>query len=823
MVKEIALDSSFHTKDEEKLLPKVLTADTMEDYATAVALTLRQRAGVSWLPMLLPRGSRLPDLQIELSSLHDYVGVDEYIPKAEWTPFQRLWLRWQAPLDFVAPMRWYLTAAWPSTETPTSLTASVDTCLQELAALPPQLRSQHIRTVLHLPQTIGIVVGWGEWQWALPAMLHAHLSAKPFIWCENEEELVEIVCSDISSITICVPVHQLHLDLLNKLTDACSFRLDIPRVKNVHFFSRPLSFFTARTLEILSRLPVKHHFYKQVPVERAAWVFTGEMPGKVIDPEVTYLSREEASVGHLELVDQPEVLMIWAHSREDLVHLGPDALCGMSADAPLGVSNGPFPACVYDGQCVKAGAVLPVNQLSTKALLMGGCNLMRLGGRSSFAPEYTIAFSSLEGACNLVVASRRTRFGYAFEQIFMYQLIRAGMSIGEAIRLVNNSLPFSGPESPDYLVLGEGDWSPFAPLENHVRMAITADGNGWHVECREVDAQYIEIRLPSFAAELYVRPVEVTPEVKDIFYSVVPEADGTCRVFLFSWHRMQANQLSLRIDPQTAGLDVQMALSVAYRNYVYDRLFRSYLPKFENWQKELHSLGIYIARHLNEANHQPIAYHEVEIKAVEAEMLLSRMDHAICSYLLDRIAANAFVWLDQYMEVDGCFSVAEHLPTDISCPYCGSPVVRRVIRHHFEPDIAREFALCQTCGNVWDVPLGGIQPVFKGKSVLLRATQQPYAVTIRNTVGRRVRGWLGFRIYQAQRHGVVVDPPVQELVLEPGAEVDVPFTIDIGAHTPAHMEFARGFWVSELNVAVFQCNILVVPDEDRRKRVLGAF
>lgn len=809
----MAFPLSSPTRDESRQFPLVLTADIVEDYAPAVALALRQRQQESlrWLPVLLPSGSRLPQLQMRTNSLHSHVGMNELVPTADWVAFQKLWFRWQAPRDHVPPMRWYLTAAWPSSSPPTDLAAVVDQCLQQLAALPPHARADHIRATLQLDKTHGSVIGWGDWQWALPAMLHASLMGKPFLWCESKDELVEAATHESGPLTIAIPLHQLDLDLLNQLVDTRSFHSAIARVQAVHFSERPISFFTARTLEIFSRLPVKHHLYRQAPLEQSAWVLTEQTEEKATDPDVTLLGRQEASVGHLELVEQPDVLVLWGHSREDLFHLGPDALCGISSEAPLTKSNHRLPACIHDGHCVKDGAILPVTRLPAKLLIMAGCNLMRLGGLGSFGPEYTLAFSSLEGSCNLVVASRRTRFGHQVEQIFMYQLIRAGMTVGEAVRLVNNSLPFSGPESPDYLVLGEGDWMPFAPEQSRVQVEITPESNGWHVQCRDIDTYYIEIRLPSFSAEVQVRPLQVAPELEDIFYSIVPEPDNTCRIFLFGWRRLQTEQLSFWIGSDSQLSQQVQALQVAYHNQAYSRLFRSYLPKFENWEKELRSLSTYLARRLKEASYLPMAYREAEEKAIEAEALLSRMDQNICAFLLERIAAGAFVWLDQYMEVDGSFCIGTHLLRDHYCPYCHSPVVRKTILHRFDQQVGREFALCQTCGNIWDIPLAGINPVFQGPEVLTRSAGQKHGVVVKNTLERRVRGWLGFRIYQAQKYGVTVDPPLQELVLAPGEEAEAHFSINISKQMPAHIEFARGFWVSELGVSVFQRNIWVVP------------
>lgn len=811
MATEIGPGSFLSVQNKDMPFPLVLAADTIEDYATAVALTLRQRSSVSWLPVLLPSGSRLPKLACTTASLHVHVGANQLIATQEWIAFQKLWLRWHAPLDYVDPLRWYLTAAWPSSEPPTGVTEVIDHYMQQLAALPPHLRLQQMRVALRLGETGGAVVGWGDYQWTLPAMLHASLTGKPFLWCMSKDELIEVIAGNAGSLTVCIPQHQLDLDFLQRLTDIRSFRLNIPQVQALNFSAQPLSFFTARTFEILTRLPVKHHLYRQTFLEQSAWVLTGETVEKETDPDVTLLTKKDAHVGQLQLIAKPDVLVLWGHSREDMFHLGTGALCGMSAEAPLSAHSEQLPACFHDGHCVKNGDLLPATRLTAKVLLLAGCNLMRLGGQGSFAPEYTLAFSSLEGMGNLVVASRRTRFGHPCEQIFMYQLIKGGMTIGEAVRVVNNSLPFSGPESPDYLVLGEGDWAPFAPLVNLAQIDIQPEQDGWQVECHDVDAQYIEIRLARFSGQMYVHLLETAPELTGLFYAVSPEPDGSCRLFLFGWRRLQAERIVLRVGATAPLRDQQQMLSLAYRNQAYGRLFRSYLPKFKNWEQELRSLGSYIARRLTEARYLPIAYHEAEVKAVEAEALLGRMDHSICAFLLERIANNAFVWLDQYMEVDGCFQVVEHLPSGQRCPYCASSVARKVIRNQFDQQVAREFATCQTCGNVWDIPLEGINPVFSGGKILARASEHHASVTVKNIFGRRVRGWLGFRVYQAQKHGVIVDPPVQELVLESGEEVEVPFTVHIGERMPAHMEFVRGFWVSELSVSVFQRNIWVVP------------
>ena len=809
---------------------RLLVADVIEDYAVAVALSLRHRASSPWLPVLRPAGSRLPDLPLPAESLHEQLGAEPGIDVGEWTAFQRLWHRWLAPMDHLPVMRWYLTAAWPAADRPpAALSEQVDACLQELELTPPAERPALLSRTLGVGDPSRVVMGWGDPLWSLPAMLQACLTGRQFIWFAERHELLSAVADGDASALVTVPMRELDLDLVNALQETHGFLIDLPRVRETPFQGRAISFFTARTLETLTRVVAKHDLYRRRPVERAAWVFTGEVEDRETDPDVTLLRGDQAGAGYLELLDDPELLVLAGHSREDLFHIGDDAICGRSPEVavpepegqPLpspggggspGPEGGRLPACMRDGRCVKPGRVLPVHELPARALVMNGCNLMRLGGRGSFEPEYTIAFTALEGPCNLVVASRRTRFGGAFEQVLLHQLLRAGTPVAEAVRLVNNTLPFSGAETPDNLVLGDGDWrlhpEPDGP---GARVELVPATGGWRLSATDVDTPVLRVRLPGLPAEIHVRSATTSGGELDLFHAVAPEPDGSATLMVFGWRRLVASELELWIGTDPLARDDLAALRRAHRNQAYGRLFRTYLPKFENQERELHSTGVHVARLLREARHRVRAADEAVTRAAEATELLGRIDSAICAALLARIGTSAFVWLDQYVEVDGRFDVAELLPTETRCPYCDSPVVRRVYRHLLLPELARQFEICQTCGNTADLPLGGVRAQFRGPDVLPRGAGVPQEVVVRNPFDHGVRGHVGFRVYQADRFGARVTPAQSPIELGPGEERAVAFEIEVGDRMPAHMEFMRGFWVGGLDVSVFQKNIWVVP------------
>src|SRR5438067_3407616 len=545
----------------------------------------------------------------------------------DWIDLQRLWHRWHAPRDFVSPMRWYLTAAWPDRRRLGALAEPVDACLQELDLAPPAARIGLVADALGLSRRSGAVLAHGSPVWALPAMLHASLEGRVFIWFEHWTDLLRAVADNPDSAVICVPLRELDLGMLQDVVAARTFRVPVPRLREIDFQAAPISFLTARSLDVLSRVVAKHRLYRELPVQRSAWIHTGESGGHPTDPDVTFLVQAQASAAYLELLDRPDLLFLAGHSREDLIHLGADALCGASLDPHPSGAELRLPACDLDGRCVKAGRVIPVTSLGARGLFVHGCNLMRLGGEGSFEPEYTLVFSALEGSCNVAVASRRTRFGHAFEQILMYQLLRSGRSVGEAARLVNNTLPFSGQETPDYLVLGDGDWQLWpAPAAPGARIELERLDEGWAVTCHDVDTPVLQIDLPQLPGELTVAAVGPTPARRDLHYSVAPEPDGSCKLLVFGWSRVVESELRLRVTVRPPAADTVGALRRAHQNQAYGRLYRAYLPRFDNQETELRSLSVNLARHLTESRYLVRAATEAEARAAEVDDRLGRLD-----------------------------------------------------------------------------------------------------------------------------------------------------------------------------------------------------
>jgi hypothetical protein len=787
---------------------RLFAVETLDEYATAVAAAVGLGPGARWAPFLRPATSRLPDV----------LAPDE-LDLGRLAAEERRYLRLPggfSPERPSEPMRWFLASLLAGAEDDVRLDEHVERLLRELAELPPCVRLERVADLAGVDATETAVIAFGDALWALPAMLDAASTRRAFLWVGSEDELLEVARGGFDSLTVCLPFADFTSDTVDRVVRGVSFGTSLPRMRHVAFQRTGLSFLTARTLEILTRVVALQATSEQSRVGRVGWVLTEDGQRPLLDPDVVTVGADEATAAAVVELGELDLLMLWGHSREDLFHLAGDALCGASSEAFSADPRGRLPACMHDGRCVKEGRIVRIADIPARALVVGGCNIVRLGDRGTFAPEFALALSALEGRTSVVVASPRTRSGSPVEHVFLYRLLRAGTALDDAVRVMNNALPLWGLEIPDTLVLGAGHRPLFPADQKAGPAAVTRHAAGWTIEFRDVDAHYAEFRLPTAASTIWVRLAEATPApaaLDELYSAAAPEPDGSLRVFVFGRGRLVADRLEIVVDEREPAGHERAALASVYRNFdAYGRLLRSYVPKLGNQHDELRSLGRYIARQVKDARYRLDACAKAEAKAAESRALRLRMDESLCRDFLERVAVRAFVWHDQYLDVDGTFGIDRYGASGQRCPYCEGVIVVKHVKHVYVHAVRRELAICETCGTISDIPRRGIRPLFRGPEVLERARSHAYAVVVRNVLPRPVDGQLGFRVRRAGRFGTGVDPPLVAVSLESGEEKVLPFELTIGEEMPAHMEVIRGFWVSELSVSVFQRNVWIVPE-----------
>jgi hypothetical protein len=171
----------------ERTRRRLVVADSVDDYAIALAIAIADEALERWAPAL--RFGREPSGV----SLHREVIFNRLFSRERWRTFQELWYRWRSPRDYVSPMQWYLAALDGRIHGDArAISAAVDGWMQEHSAREIGERAEHIRTLIGAGREARVIAACGEPACALPAIAGAAVSELPFVWCERADELDQL-------------------------------------------------------------------------------------------------------------------------------------------------------------------------------------------------------------------------------------------------------------------------------------------------------------------------------------------------------------------------------------------------------------------------------------------------------------------------------------------------------------------------------------------------------------------------------------------------------------------------------------------------------
>ncbi|MEO6702247.1 MAG: hypothetical protein ABI140_02440 [Jatrophihabitantaceae bacterium] len=663
------------------------------------------------------------------------------------------------------------------------------------------------------PAANGVVLGFGDPSWALPAMLHAHLTGRSFAWYDSPKALVAALPASTGPVSICAPPDQLASRVQADIVEAISFNVSAEQLSGVSFPGRPLSFLTARTLPILTTVVAHHHRHRNDLVNSSIGLFAEPMLGVGADSSITCVAGEDLTVAAIRALPSPDLLMMWGHSREDLFHLGQDGLCGRSASYQQAERTGFVPTCVSTGSCVKAGELLPIGELAAGAIVIGGCNVLRLGNTGLFGPEFSLAFSAQEGGTSAVVTATGVVIGASAEYLFLYRLLRGGRPLGEAVRLLNCALPFIGPDSPSYQVLGEGERVLFEPPPITGSQHRFEDACQVRVRYTGIGAEYLSIRVDRFGTGLQARFAEGSAQ-PPLHCATVAEPDGSATVFLFGPARLDGLDFEVIVSDRPAGAEAIGAVQAAMANlHGYGKLLRRYRTKLKNLEPEWRSSATYLVRQADRARFDLLACQDADHRAATTEQSINAMDRELCEHYLQRTAsARGFTFHEQCLFEDGSFTVTGHRAAE-PCPYCGDEVSARTVQSSLAGEIRRLVGICRTCGTIWDRPEQVPAVQLALDPVLPSGQPVEVGVQLSNPLSRPVRGWVGLTVRRARQFGYHIEPALHAVELAGGQRRRVTFSLATTPAVPSDAEFLRAYWCSELALSVAQRTIWTASEQ----------
>lgn len=533
------------------------------------------------------------------------------------------------------------------------------------------------------------------------------------------------------------------------------------------------------------------------------------------DDTTLVLTREDATVDRLRDVVDDGMASLSTMTDGQSIHtfLTDGYICGFPTDADVTDYDGSQPNCVEAGErdCPLDGELIPVENLAVPHVFLNSCASMVPSNSSHGLPVH-VGMGLLRGAASLV-GGYRPMHGLPQETALHHALLRAGYTAAERCDLLNRNAHATNLKPLPYATFGRPGITVSDPKASRGTVDVRS-GDLTAVRCHDVSAHVIDFRIPSDAAGDARPLLENSLEAHadwPLFYTTFQDSGGM-RVLVYSWGRIQAEELRFRVLPDgSRSADRAVMRSSLANARKLDRL--GLLDRKARGQvKSLRNRVDGLAEQQYRQEYHANAYRDVSrrldgvLDDVEnlGERLLAILERRGPGFLSED-------YDDRVRKTD-----VKVATTD--CYDCGRPV--------FETSVAdatgvveRCLGFCAYCINVYDVPALGAgnptHPVVHGDLTLSTPACTEIAIEFTNPRDHHVDAifypWL-WSNWDEHRGESVFIPESTTARLEPGETRTETFELDVGPLNPGTYS-VYGYVLGNLEVYL-SCRKLVVSGGD---------
>jgi len=578
-------------------------------------------------------------------------------------------------------------------------------------------------------------------------------------------------------ITLFGPIEHLNDNLREQIQGA----LSVPgsRQKGAFNIIRwPYGFMTGEDVFALSWLVVKNIVWNSTPAQGPKMILPEQIISRIpFFGWGVYLVRSHEDqwqlTGDPERPEYSRYLIVGGSSNEEAAGWnGPMVLCGKHHRPSSPPPETVLPPCEYGAGCSRGETIVPVQNVMTKMAVVLGCNSVRFG-YSRVGPTYELAFGFLQGYALAYIGASRFIFVSEHLPLLAHRLLASNMSVGEVVRLLNNTRLHDGYEAPCFELIGDpslqlGDPSAERPL--HIELP-GADGYQWSVVPPKTEYLELEVMdeafrlgvLQNYARLHLTSPVE-QGSATELYYSIALEPEiNRGRVFVYGWQPLEGERLqgTLQYRPRFGEQATKMLTSTL--KYVDASTFAFRLPgETKGLVTELKNRGIQLGRCRARTRYDPFgetAEREVADRIVETirriGVIAARDFSTRCRGGLD----IAGIYLSESHLVE-CYTS--------SCPVCGGVLSRKVYQHAVCRSLQREVAICSNCRLYHDTPANP-EVLFVDDGSRVFSSDEPLAMCVKlvNQVDYLCAGAVGIEIWGKTEY---TSSPMREFVFLPGEE-----------------------------------------------------
>jgi hypothetical protein len=674
--------------------------------------------------------------------------------------------------------------------------------LREIGALPAA-RPEHL------------VVMLAEDDSRYPATVFARYRRCSLVHARTAEEIAAHARAlDARYVTLFGPPRAVRFDLLAQLRRELG-----PRVA--------VGVFTAATTAALSELVAKNLFYPTVPAGQDAFLAPLEKGPSVhhSGPLTSYLG--EACTPEVLASDGAvrRVLSLLTHGREDFLKVGRHMLCGRDTGAavPLTALPRAVPACMQGFECVRPdlGRLDPA-QVPAQVVFVNACLSLKFGVHL-FGDRFGVARRFLDGWTAVYVANPLLKAGAPMENLLFHHLVDAGLTIGEAVSVVNENVARVGRDAPAFMVVGDVE-----AVYGNAGMVEPADST----VSVEHDRVVVELKavVPRFAA-FSIRDQRLLQRHRRDGLEAVPvqpfggrtpvaaalyDAGDCLRIFLCGVEETPITEhggvrrLAVRV-PCADSEDANPLLAIRRYEALPDLGLR--LPQGKPVLVELATLLPVLIQRVSAARVDLTKAGALAKSIDRFRASFDKLDAELLSVLLKLTESRSYHFVEAYREAYAVEDVRIHRQP---CPYCGEVVYEYRSQHLLRTDLWRAMHCCPTCGAIRDFDNDRLAIDIEGVPVLYAGTPNVQLIQLANRGPELARVLVGARVSKGASDGFRFDPDREVVTLGPGDRRTVAVTVTPGAAPLHHAVLLRAYAVSRGRISFAGRDLWLRPKTERR-------
>ena len=436
------------------------------------------------------------------------------------------------------------------------------------------------------------------------------------------------------------------------------------------------------------------------------------------------------------------------------------------------------------------------DQIDVPHIFLNSCS-STIPGRHDKNSASNVGMSLLERTTSLI-AGYRVREALPIENALYYALLRAGYDAAEICYILTKNAHKIDIEAYPYIVFG----NPNARLPKSERSTVTASvlsGKNMVIEVDNVSTHIVEVAIDTsrVAEPENVILKNLIKEQRDwpLFYTAFQDGNET-RIIIYSWGKINTDKLKFRVVSGRGHPGIAIA-SASIRNA--EQLERLGLlgSKAHGQLTDLKNRATSLPEGYDRRRYDANAYRDLESRVEVCLSSVENIEERLVSYLEGRAPGT---FLEDYI---GRVVRQEVNATDETCPYCGDPVVQKVLVD-ITGTTKRVQVNCPTCMNIYDIPSvhdKSLRPLIDMPEKLTVGETANVEISFENPTDTPIKAvfypWLWGE--DEQRGTPVYNPMKRRTTIEPSDSYTATYEFDTSGLPPRrYAQF--GFVIGNLNI-----------------------